>query len=144
MVYVTQTYTGKRRTLIQVLHPLNAYAKSYCCLLMLISLFMEVNLNAYTGRKSHWVCISVPHGWWNIRFSDAHLWKSPNHRLHSLWVYIIIYCIRIVSLNLVYFRLFITSGLLSSAITIDPQVFAIGCKAKRLTIQMQCIDSKWM
>ena len=49
-----------------------------------------------------------------------------------------IHYVRIVSLNLAYFRLI----LLSSAIAIDQQVFAIGCKSKRLTIQMQGIDSK--
>ena len=44
-----------------------------------------------------------------------------------------IHCIRIVSLNFVYFRLiFQVWCLLSSAITIDPQVFAVGCKSKRL------------
>ncbi len=32
-------------------------------------------------------------------------------------------------------------SLVSSVIAIDPQVFATGFKSKRLTIQMQCIDS---
>ncbi len=76
---------------------------------------------------------------------------------HNITIYIhfeSMHCIRIVSLN-VYFRLIfqvfvahfwvdylmkplitVQWCLLSSAVTIDPQVFAIGCKTKRLTIQI--------
>ena len=48
-------YIHRRRTLIQVLPPLNAYTKSYCCMLMPIGIFSEMDLNAYT--TIHWWCL---------------------------------------------------------------------------------------